>query len=184
MALAPQPNEKCLDMCAAPGGKTSHMAALMKNTGVLFANDFNVSNFSLLIDSNKLVYLQPDRLKAVIGNLHRMGVKNAIVSNLDGAQFAKIQPQSFDRVLLDAPCSGTGVIWKDPTVKSSKNDADIHERYTMQRRLLLSAIDAVDAKSTSGGCIVYSTCSVLVRFLLLLYLCKSYFMRLCLLISG
>lgn len=92
-----------------------------------------------------------------------MGVKNSIVSNLDGAEFAKIQKQSFDRVLLDAPCSGTGIVWKDQTVKSSKDEADIKERYVAQRRLLLAAIDSVDAHSKTGGVIVYSTCSVLVR---------------------
>lgn len=49
-----------------------------------------------------------------------MGVNNSVISNLDGQEFAKIQPQSFDRILLDAPCSGTGVIWKDQSVKTSK----------------------------------------------------------------
>jgi len=146
MALEPQPNERVLDMCSAPGGKTTHIASLMKNTGLLFANDFN-----------------KDRLKAVVGNLHRMGVKNSIVSNLDGAEFAKIQKQSFDRVLIDAPCSGTGVVWKDPSVKSSKDEEDIKGRYMTQRRLLLAAIDSVDANSKTGGIVVYSTCSVLVE---------------------
>ncbi|KAL3074335.1 hypothetical protein niasHS_015165 [Heterodera schachtii] len=146
MALAPQPNERILDMCAAPGGKTTHIASLMGNSGVLFANDANAA-----------------RLKAVIGNLHRMGVNNAVVSNLDGRKFAKIQPQSYDRVLLDAPCSGTGVVWKDETVKTSKDHVDIKKRFSMQRRLLLSAIDAVDARSKTGAYVVYSTCSVLVE---------------------
>jgi ribosomal RNA methyltransferase Nop2 len=146
MALAPQPNERVLDMCSAPGGKTTHIASLMKNTGVLFANDAN-----------------GNRCKAIIGNLHRMGVNNAIVSNLDGREYAKVQPQSFDRVLCDAPCSGTGVVWKDESVKTSKDPVDIKRRFTMQRRLLLAAIDALDAKSKTGGYVVYSTCSVLVE---------------------
>lgn len=119
-------------------------------------------DITLLCHPNECCLLQKDRLKAVMGNLHRMGVNNAIVSNLDGAEYAKIQPQSFDRILLDAPCSGTGVIWKDQTVKSSKDEEDIKARFVTQRRLLLSAIDAVDAKSKTGGYVVYSTCSVLV----------------------
>jgi ribosomal RNA methyltransferase Nop2 len=102
MALAPQENEKILDLCAAPGGKTTHIAAVMKNTGTLFANDAN-----------------KDRCKAIVANLHRLGVINTVVSNYDGRLFPKIMT-GFDRVLCDAPCSGTGVIAKDPIVKSSK----------------------------------------------------------------
>lgn len=99
-----------------------------------------------------------------MGNLHRMGVNNTIVATLNGQDYAKMQKQSFDRVLCDAPCSGTGVVWKDPRVKTSKDHIDIKKRFSMQRRLLLSAIDAVDAKSKTGGYVVYSTCSVLVSF--------------------
>ncbi|WKX97703.1 hypothetical protein Q1695_013405 [Nippostrongylus brasiliensis] len=146
MALAPQPGDRVLDMCAAPGGKTSHIAALMKNSGVLFANDANMA-----------------RCRAVIGNLHRLGVNNSIVSNLSGDEYAKLAPNGFDRVLLDAPCSGTGVIWKDPSVKTSKDSQDIQRKHTMQRQLILAALDAVDAKSPNGGYVVYSTCSVLVE---------------------
>uniref|UniRef100_A0A0M3HPG3 SAM_MT_RSMB_NOP domain-containing protein n=1 Tax=Ascaris lumbricoides TaxID=6252 RepID=A0A0M3HPG3_ASCLU len=146
MALAPQPNELVLDMCAAPGGKTSHIAALMKNTGVVFANDSNMV-----------------RCRAIIGNLHRMGVNNAVVSNLDGKVFAKTMAQGFDRVLLDAPCSGTGVIWKDDSVKTSRDSQDVQRRHTVQRQLILAAIDAINAKSSTGGYLVYSTCSVLVE---------------------
>lgn len=102
MALAPQENEKVLDLCAAPGGKTTHIAAVMKNTGTLFANDAN-----------------RDRCKAIVGNLHRLGLVNTVVCTYDGRLFPKIMT-GFDRVLCDAPCSGTGVIAKDPIVKSSK----------------------------------------------------------------
>ncbi|CAD6191455.1 unnamed protein product [Caenorhabditis auriculariae] len=146
MALAPQPGDRVLDMCAAPGGKTSHIAALMKNSGVLYANDFNF-----------------ERCRAVIGNLHRLGVVNAVVCNLNGEEFCKIRPNGFDRILLDAPCSGTGVIWKDQSVKTSKDSQDVQRRHTMQRKLILSAMDALDANSPNGGYLVYSTCSVLVE---------------------
>lgn len=146
MALAPQPNERILDMCAAPGGKTSYISALMKNTGIVFSNDVNIV-----------------RCRAVIGNLHRLGVINAVVSNLDGRQFPKAFPQSFDRVLLDAPCSGTGVIWKDGSVKTSRDSQDVQRTHTLQRELILAAIDSINASSKTGGYLVYSTCSVLVE---------------------
>lgn len=110
MALAPQENEKILDMCAAPGGKTTHIASIMRNTGVLFANDAN-----------------RDRCKALTANLHRLGIVNTVVSNYNGLKYPRIM-KGFDRVLIDAPCSGTGVICKDPGVKTTKVSA-------MQRQL-------------------------------------------------
>eukprot|EP00092_Neocalanus_flemingeri_P016040 GFUD01017360.1.p1 GENE.GFUD01017360.1~~GFUD01017360.1.p1 ORF type:complete len:739 (-),score=265.57 GFUD01017360.1:1330-3546(-) len=143
MALAPQEGERILDMASAPGGKTTHIAAVMKNTGMVLANDAN-----------------KDRCKAVVGNCHRLGITNTVVCSHDGRMLPKVMT-GFDRVLLDAPCSGSGVISKDQSAKQSKDDQDIHLCSHLQKELILAAIDCLDHKSKTGGYLVYSTCSIL-----------------------
>lgn len=141
MALAPQEHERVLDMSAAPGGKTTYIAQLMKNSGVLFAND-----------------VSEQRCKSLNANLQRLGVTNCIVTNYDGTGYERVM-RNFDRILLDAPCTGTGIISRDKSIKTSKHYEDIQRASQLQRALLLSAIDACKI----GGYVVYSTCSFLVE---------------------
>lgn len=107
MALNPQPNDKVLDLCASPGGKTSYIAQIMKNQGVLFANDIN-----------------PKRMFSLTGNIMRLGVDNVIVTNMDGRKYPTMAT-GFNRILLDAPCSGMGVISRDPTIKGQRTYQEI-----------------------------------------------------------
>mmetsp|Transcript_23032 Transcript_23032/g.54417 ORF Transcript_23032/g.54417 Transcript_23032/m.54417 type:complete len:614 (+) Transcript_23032:90-1931(+) len=144
LALSPQPKERVLDMSAAPGGKTSYIAQLMRNTGVIFAND-----------------LRADRQKATVANMHRLGVKNVITCMHDGRKLSKLFRQyKFDRILLDAPCSGLGVISRDPSVKVQRTITDVKKTAHLQKELLLAAIDVLNHKSKTGGVMVYSTCSI------------------------
>lgn len=146
VALAPREDEKIVDMAAAPGGKATYIGSLMKNTGLLVAND-----------------LKRERIKSLVQNIHRLGVRNSIVCNYDGRQIPKVFGTMFDRALLDAPCSGTGIICHDGAVKMNRTQADVENTTRIQKELLLAAIDAVNAASSTGGYVVYSTCSVLVE---------------------
>ncbi|KAL7482366.1 hypothetical protein ACHAW6_008065, partial [Cyclotella cf. meneghiniana] len=146
MALGPQPGDRVLDMSAAPGGKTSYISQLMKNKGVVIAND-----------------LKAERQKATVANLHRLGVRNVVTCCYDGRKIGGQLRNSFDRILLDAPCSGLGVISRDPSVKVQRTIPDVQRCAHLQKELLLAAIDALNHKSKKGGgYMVYSTCSVAV----------------------
>ena len=145
LSLDPHPGEKILDMCASPGGKTTYIGQLMKNEGLLVANDF-----------------KKERIKSLFFNVHRMGIKNSIITNYDGREFAKLY-NKFDRVLLDAPCSGLGVISKDKSVKMNRSYKEILNNSRLQKELILAAIDSCNAKGKGDGIIVYSTCTISVE---------------------
>ena len=145
IALCPQPDEVVLDMAAAPGGKTTYIAQLMKNKGVIIANDS-----------------QKDRTKALYANCQRLGITNVIISNYDGRKMPTVI-QNADRVLLDSPCSGLGLISRDPSMKTQKNFKEIKMLAKLQRELLLAGIDCLNPHSKTGGYLVYSTCSITVE---------------------
>ncbi|HEX7058179.1 MAG TPA: 16S rRNA (cytosine(967)-C(5))-methyltransferase RsmB [Bacilli bacterium] len=138
-AVDPQPGMTVLDCCAAPGGKTTHLAERMRNVGTIWANDLH-------IHKKQLIEAQADRLRlsiirATVGDAARLGERFA--------------PHTFDRVLLDAPCSGLGVIRRKPEMKWRKTDADIEGLTKIQLSLLKAAAPLVKP----GGILVYSTCT-------------------------
>ena len=141
ISLDPQKHDKVLDLAAAPGGKTSHICQILDNSGIVFAND-----------------LSADRCKALYANLQRLGCTRSIITSMDGRKYSKMYPSFFDRVLLDAPCSGSGIVSRDKSVKLSKSQEDIDLCVRVQKQLILAAIDSCKV----GGYIVYSTCSILV----------------------
>ncbi len=135
----PQPGEFIIDTCAAPGGKTTHMAALMKNQGRILAGD---------------VY--DHKLKRVRDNAERLGISIIETLEIDAREIgAKFKGQA-DRVLVDAPCSGLGVLRRKPDARWKKSPELLKELPELQREILQSASEAVK----SGGVLVYSTCTI------------------------
>lgn len=136
IVLDPQPNEYILDMCASPGSKTSQIAMYMQNTGALVANDYKGA-----------------RLSPLGMNLQRMGITNAIITLYFGEQYPLI---TFDRILVDAPCSGTGTIRKSLKTINIWNPHMITKLSMQQKRILRRAFLLLKP----GGTLVYSTCSL------------------------
>ena len=139
VVLGPKPGELVLDLAAAPGSKTTQLSAMMESRGLVLAND-------------------PDRerLRALSGNLDRMGCLNVAVAGMDGARLARLFPESFDKVLLDAPCTGVGTIHKNPEVERWWSWEKAGRMAALQRRLILAAYDALKP----GGRLLYSTCTL------------------------
>ena len=141
IALAPKPNERVLDLCASPGSKTTQMASLMENTGLLIANEVSFG-----------------RMKILSSNLERCGVGNAVVTRKDGAVLCeKLSNEGFlfDKILVDAPCSGEGTIRSNPKTAGMWNEGGIKKMSFIQKRLLASAFSVLK----TGGELVYSTCT-------------------------
>ncbi|MFC3031199.1 16S rRNA (cytosine(1407)-C(5))-methyltransferase RsmF [Pseudoalteromonas fenneropenaei] len=128
-----------LDMAAAPGSKTSQLAALMANQGVLVANEYSSS-----------------RVKVLAATMKRMGIYNVALSHFDGQIFGEYMPERFDHILLDAPCSGEGTVRKDEdALKNWSLESNLSIAQT-QKTLIESAFHALKP----GGTLVYSTCTL------------------------
>ncbi len=136
--LDPQPDEIVLDLAAAPGGKTTHIAQLLENTGMVMA-----------IEQDR------QRMTSLQSNIIRCGATNTVVIRGDARKLDDL-PFKPDKILLDAPCSGEGLIPLDPTRKTSKSMADIRFCATREDEMLESAVNVL----SEGGSMVYSTCSI------------------------
>jgi NOL1/NOP2/sun family putative RNA methylase len=136
VVLEPKPGEIVLDMCAAPGSKASQIAQYMQNKGVLVANDYKGM-----------------RLKPLGINLQRMGITNAIITLMQGQQFRNLE---FDKILVDAPCSGTGTIRKSLKTLKIWNPDMVRRLSVTQKNLVETAFNILK----EDGVLVYSTCSL------------------------
>lgn len=136
--LAPQPGERILDLSAAPGGKTTHLAALMENQGLLVANE-----------------IHPQRVWELAENLERCGVTHAVVTNETPERLAAHFGAFFDRVLVDAPCSGEGMFRKSKAARQDWSPALVRSCALRQASILAQAVQLV----RPGGWLAYTTCT-------------------------
>ncbi|MGF1765355.1 16S rRNA (cytosine(1407)-C(5))-methyltransferase RsmF [Aliivibrio kagoshimensis] len=128
-----------LDVASAPGSKTTQLSAEMSNQGLLVANEYSAS-----------------RIKVLSANIKRCGVRNVALTHFDGRVFGGWLPETFDSILLDAPCSGEGTIRKDPDAMKNWSLGAIEAIGSTQRELIESAFHALKP----GGSLVYSTCTL------------------------
>ena len=132
------PDWKILDMCAAPGGKSSQLKAKLSEKGVLVSNE-----------------IIPSRCKILTGNIERLGFKNTVTTCMDTKYLAKIFPKTFDLIMVDAPCSGEGMFRKDENAISEWSVDNVRHCAARQREILENAV----ALLKDGGYIVYATCT-------------------------
>ncbi|HAS1000131.1 TPA: 16S rRNA (cytosine(1407)-C(5))-methyltransferase RsmF [Enterobacter cloacae] len=131
--------ERVMDVAAAPGSKTTQIAARMANRGAILANEFSAS-----------------RVKVLHANISRCGIQNVALTHFDGRVFGAALPKAFDAILLDAPCSGEGVVRKDPDALKNWSVESNLDIASTQRELIDSAFHAL----RPGGTLVYSTCTL------------------------
>lgn len=135
----PKENSKVLDLCAAPGSKSTHLAQIMKNTGKVLSNDIATGKNSKIIE-----------------NFQRLQLTNFDLKNYDASEYVEEFENAFDYVLVDAPCSGLGVIKRKPEIKLYRTYADIVSISAIQRQILNKAYSYLKP----GGYIIYSTCTI------------------------
>lgn len=136
--LDPQPGETILDLAAAPGGKTTQIAAKMNGQGLLISNE-----------------IHPQRAKILAENVERMGIRGTIVTQAAPPELSARFPRTFDRIMLDAPCSGEGMFRKDPSAIEEWSPASVALCANRQWDILQDAI----AMLKPGGTLAYSTCT-------------------------
>ena len=136
--LDPRPGEKILDLCAAPGGKSTQIACRMDSEGILVTNEIN-----------------RDRAKILSLNIERMGIKNALVLNEDSGHLSQIFEGYFDKILVDAPCSGEGMFRKNEEAFSEWSPENVEMCAERQKEILDNAAKML----VPGGTLVYSTCT-------------------------
>ena len=138
-AMAPQAGQRVLDLCSAPGGKTTHIAEVMKNRGEVIAQD-----------------IYPHKVKLIEENALRLGTNIVHALEGDALAFREEWQNAFDHVLLDAPCSGTGIIRKKPEIRYNRKPEDIQSLSTLQLELL----ERAKAYVKNHGQLIYSTCTM------------------------
>jgi 16S rRNA (cytosine967-C5)-methyltransferase len=139
-ALGPQTDELILDSCAAPGGKTTHIAELLHNTGKVISVDLHDHKVKLINEQ--------------VTRLHLTNVETIVMDSRNLTE--KFKSETFDRILVDAPCSGLGVIRRKPDIKYQKDESDIKSLASIQTTIL----DSIAPLLKKGGTLVYSTCTM------------------------
>lgn len=138
-SMSLEENMTVLDLCSAPGGKATHISELMNNTGRVLAFD-----------------VHKEKLKLIENNSKRLGIKTIHCSELDAATLDKTLLETGDRVLIDVPCSGLGIIRKKPEIKWSKKQSELKKIVDLQRKIMENASLYVK----QGGYLLYSTCTL------------------------
>lgn len=133
-----RPGERVLDLCSAPGGKGTQLAQKMRGEGIIVLNE-----------------KMPDRARILLQNVERLGIRNAVVTCADPAALAERLPAYFNKILVDAPCSGEGMFRKEPEAASQWSEENVVMCADRQRKILASAAKML----APGGKLVYSTCT-------------------------